>query len=231
MLYIEFLSLIPLIIEINRIISFFSLKKESKQPVIIHYMFFIPSIIISTTILLNNYLFLDFIDGYRVQAYPNSTLYCYVSVYNDVDEIILPCEVIKEKYDSNTYYYINKIYISDYEFDLSEDNINIYTDKYSNVLLYIDGENVETRLKLINIKYKQTKDISQTEELFEYLELIIAIINIIYVIDCIYSLLVSYNNLKKYDEYFFKKFGYFNNSIYDTKTYIESLKENDKKIN
>ena len=236
--YIAILSLIPLFIEIGRIKDFFYYKKGkrpdppelmSKYPI-----FCIAAIIIAVQTLSTNYIFLNFLNIYRIQSYPESTIFCHVSLYNDVDEVIYPCEVIKDKDEDGTYYFLKKIFIPNSELDLSDEDIQLYTDEYTTHSIDIDDDYYfETRMKLINIKYKPTKDISKNDEIMEYINIVLALIDIIYVIDCICVLINSDKKLKKYDEYFKSRFGYLHNEktnevITDTRSYIDALKANDE---
>ena len=135
--YIAILSLIPLFIEIGRIKDFFYYKKGkrpdppesmSRYPILC-----IAAIIISVQTLSTNYIFLNLLNIYRIQSYPESTIFCHVSLYNDVDEVIYPCEVIKDKDEDGTYYFLKKIFIPNSELDLSDEDILNIARKINNM--------------------------------------------------------------------------------------------------
>lgn len=232
MYFLFLLSFVPVIIEFFRVINYFKYKRGQRPqaPFMTQYpIFIIVAIIAMSYLLYNNYIFLNFVGAYRVQSYPDSTLYCHVSLYNDVTDVIYPCEVVKESSENGTYYYLNTICMPNGDIDLSNNDIQLYPDKYDKELLSDEnGQHYEVKIKLVNIKYKPTKDINKSDEIWEYTDLLLAALNLIYVLDCFFTLMNREKMLSKYDKYFADRYGHLKNQktnekISDVQSYIDAL--------
>lgn len=238
----KFLLLFPFIIaliELLRIINLFKRNKDNKATrpeTMMQYP--IVGIIIATLslfyILHNNYIFLNCINIYRVQAYPDCTLYCHVSLYNDITDAIYPCEVYKYSDEDDSYYQINSIYLPDEVIDLSLSDIQISPEKYE-IERFADQyeQYYETKMKLINIKYKPTADISKSDEIWEYADLVLAVLNLIFIIDTLAMLLGAHKKLMNYNAYFQGRFGHLCNpmtgeAISGVQSYLDAIDAQDK---
>lgn len=225
------LSFFPVITLIRWFLSFFKRKyKQSRTIVTKMHLLFCPAAIITIVLVLcNSFIFLDCISTYRVQAYPECTLYPYVLVSEQNPCALYPCEIQKYYDEDNAKYHLNKIYFPNGTMNVSDQNIYLSPDglhKYS-----VIGDNM--KVFLINRKYTAAKNIASADIAWEVILLILAFLDMLYLLYCFLALIRNNMKLNAYDLYFKEACENIpdpvtHESITDTHSYINVLKSQKK---
>lgn len=194
-----------------------------------HFFLMPAALIILILTLYNNFLFLDFIGMYRVQAYPECTLYPYVLVSKQNPCALYPCEVQKYYDEGNAKYRLTKIYFPDGTMNVNDKRIYLTPNglhKYSLI-----GNNM--RVFLINRKYVAAKNIKNSDIAWEVILLILAFLDLLYLLYCFFTLIRNNMKLNACDLYFKKACENISNPvthepITDTYSYINALESQKK---
>lgn len=126
-------------------------KKEWGHLLLEYKWISIIAVICAFITLYNNHIFLDFFGIYNVEASPCGTLYCHVEVKTSNGTTIYPCEIWKTKDQDGTYYLLQTIYMGKKTVDVSEQDIQVFTDHYA--------KHDKIEYKIVNIKYEKYEDI------------------------------------------------------------------------
>lgn len=133
----------------------------------------IVGLVAGVYILSSNFLILNLLGLFNLNAFPNdSTIFCYASYIDNGHEEILPCRVEKIGAEGDTYYYLDCIIRNGKAIDMSDYSANINLNKYENVY-----DNV--KVKLINMKYEKYEPIIEAKGyVFKIADIFFATLNI-----------------------------------------------------